>query len=59
MTNAQREARQICRGAHCRLFHRCTVYWGRKCTRLGGRKVPRVRYPYQQLAEGRCGDHKK
>jgi len=52
MTNEQREARQICRDAHCRLFHRCQVYWGRKCTWLGGRKVPRVKLvPYREKDE--------
>jgi len=43
MTKAQLQARLECQQARCKYYHRCTIYWGRRCTRQGGRKVPRLR----------------
>ena len=43
MTKAQIQAQLECQMAGCRHYRRCTVYWGRRCTHQGGRKVPRLR----------------
>lgn len=43
MTNAQRQNLADCQKAECRFLHRCEVQWGRRCTYLGGKKVPRLR----------------
>ena len=35
--------RQEAECIHCEYFGRCEVYWGIKCTRRGGKRVPRFR----------------
>lgn len=37
---------------HCQYFGRCEVHWGIKCTRQGGKRVPRFRsFEWGQLQE--------
>ncbi|MBP7333081.1 MAG: hypothetical protein KBA08_12445 [Firmicutes bacterium] len=43
MTKAQRQDLHDCQDSGCKYLRRCRVYWGRKCNRQGGRKVPRIR----------------
>lgn len=33
--------RMECRKNGC--FRNCIIYWGKRCKRLGGRKIPRIR----------------
>ncbi len=35
--------RQEAECIHCEYFGRCEVHWGIKCTRRGGKRVPRFR----------------
>lgn len=34
------KTRRECREGGC--FRECEVYWGKRCKRLGGRKIPRI-----------------
>jgi hypothetical protein len=43
VTKAQLLDKLDCQRANCRHYHRCTVYWGRRCSRQGGKKIPRLR----------------
>jgi hypothetical protein len=44
--------RQEAECMHCQYFGRCEVYWGIKCTRQGGKRVPRFRsFEWGQLQE--------
>ena len=36
---------------HCQYFGRCEVHWGIKCTRRGGKRVPRFRSLDEWLQE--------
>jgi hypothetical protein len=33
--------------------NRCRIYWGQKCNRLGGRKIPRIisRYEFIDISD--------
>jgi len=44
VTKAQRQAQFDCQMSHCRYYNRCTVYWGGRCAKLGGKRIPRFRY---------------
>ncbi|MBE3584866.1 MAG: hypothetical protein IMW94_01590 [Thermoanaerobacter sp.] len=48
MTKAELLALAECQAARCRFINRCKIYWGRRCSRLGGKKIPRIR-PYKPL----------
>jgi hypothetical protein len=42
MNKAQKEACFQCMDARCRYFNRCAIYWGSRCNRQGGKKIPRI-----------------
>ena len=41
--NLQEERTSYCE-AHCRHIYNCKVHWGKDCTRMGGRRIPRMGY---------------
>ena len=43
MTKAQLRDKLDCQFARCRFLHRCAPHWGKRCTRQGGKKVPRIK----------------
>ena len=43
MTKAQLQDILDCQMAKCRFLRRCTVYWGRRCVRQSGKRIPRMR----------------
>lgn len=43
MTKAQKRDRFECWRTKCRYLLRCTIHWGRRCNRQGGRKIPRIK----------------
>ncbi|MFA5385525.1 MAG: hypothetical protein WC364_12890 [Eubacteriales bacterium] len=45
MTNAQATNILSCQNFRCKFLHRCLIHWGGKCSRQGGKKVPRMRTP--------------
>jgi len=42
MNKAQLKDRLDCQSADCQYLERCKVYWGCRCARQGGKKVPRI-----------------
>ncbi|MCR4442939.1 MAG: hypothetical protein QHH10_11960 [Peptococcaceae bacterium] len=44
MDKLQKKLRAECRREGCKnaMYGRCRVYWGKRCNRLGGRKIPRL-----------------
>jgi len=43
MTRAQLQDIWDCQMAKCRHYRWCKVHWGRRCSHMGGRKIPRMR----------------
>lgn len=42
MDRAEHERRHECWRTHCRYLTRCLIYWGSRCNRQGGKKIPRI-----------------
>ncbi|WP_157833459.1 hypothetical protein [Desulfotruncus alcoholivorax] len=44
MTRKQLSAAKLeCRDSKCRYYYRCAIYWGQRCNRMGGSKIPRIK----------------
>lgn len=49
MTKTEKQRTSECRQERCKDFRFCEVKWGRKCSRLGGKKIPRIRKPQEEI----------
>lgn len=55
MDKIQELRKRQCLREGCKIAreNRCRVYWGQKCNRLGGKKVPRIipKYEFIDIAD--------
>lgn len=49
MTKLEMQRMRECRRAHCKEFRFCEIHWGQQCSRQGGKRVPRIRRPQEEI----------